>query len=153
MFPVEALANKIATAGNMPQILASEEYIKKQNQDANTPDGEDLPVEHFFLDGVYTRVLKIPKNVVLTGVIHKQEKITILASGKLRIADQHTKPIEIEAPYVVKDMPGIKRLILALEESVLINVFRTDYKDPYTILDHLGAKTCEEYAEFLQGEK
>jgi hypothetical protein len=146
MFPVKQLAQELATTGNMPQMLEVEKYMAARG---GAEGALEMPVAHYFINGVYVRALTIPKGSILTGVIHKQEKVSILASGKLRIADQNSSPVIIEAPYIVVDPPGIKRIFLALEESVFINVFHTYIRKEEGIMEHLGAKSCEEYAEFL----
>ena len=143
MLPVELLAKQLAVHGNMPTILAAEAWL-----DSMGGRDQELPVQHFFLDGVYIRVLKIPYGTALSGIIHKQEKLTIVTKGRLTLMDQE-KTIEVAAPYYEQDAKGIKRFIVSHADSELVNIFRTDETDKETILETLGSVTIEDYAQFL----
>lgn len=149
MLPIQQLAKEIANFGNMPAILFAEDFI---DTIGGREQASELPVRHYFADGMYLRSLFIPKGWVATGVIHKKEKFTIVAQGKIRVLDQASM-LQFENPLTLVDNPGVKRLVLALEDTTFINVFRTDHTDIETIMNELGAETCEEYAQFLLREK
>lgn len=104
---------------------------------------------HYFANGLYAREITIPKDVTLTGLIHKTEHLCVLAKGEIAVwTDEGMK--RIKAPYVVHSLPGIKRAIHALEESVWINFHHnpTNEKDLEKIEAIYTVKTFEELEQF-----
>lgn len=87
-----------------------------------------LEVEHCFSDGVYARILYIPKGTLLTGKIHKTEHLNILAKGRISVSN-FGEAREMVAPLVYSSPPGTKRAGYALEDSVWITVHVTDETD------------------------
>lgn len=81
----------------------------------------EMPVAHFFAEGLYARSLSIPKNCVLTGAIHKHEHINILAKGDITVVTDDG-PRRIQAPYVMVSRPGTKRAGFAHEDCVWVTV-------------------------------
>lgn len=96
----------------------------------------DCPIRHHFAPGVYAREITIPKGVVLVGAVHKQENLAILSKGRLQlVVDGGTRIIE--APAVVRVMPGMQNAAVALEEAVWTNVFATTETDPDKLVELL----------------
>ena len=80
-----------------------------------------------WVDGMYIRTLILPKNIVVVGHIHKKATINILTKGVLLIRNATDKDwTRIEAPYTIVTPPGTQKIALALEDSVFINIIRTD---------------------------
>jgi hypothetical protein len=104
----------------------------------------EMPVEHYFIDGVYLRSLKIPAGTLLTGKIHNKENFSILASGTIRITNGTDSKV-ISAPYVMTDKPGIKRMGYAETDVTFINVIKTDLTDIDEIERELVSETFEDY--------
>jgi len=129
--------NNLAMAGNMPQILEMEAFMRELPQ-------VEMPVKHHFIDGVYMRELHIPAGTLLTGKIHNKENFSILASGTLRITNG-TDSMIISAPHVMSDKPGIKRMGYAETDVVFINVIKTDLTDIDEIEKELVSETFEEF--------
>ena len=103
--------------------------------------------DHFSKD-VYARELHIPKGVMLTGKIHKQQNLNILAKGRIKVlVGDEVK--EVAAPFVVVSPPGTKRIALALEDCVWITVHGTDEKDVDKIEHQFIAQDEKEYLEFI----
>lgn len=89
------------------------------------PDQIDFPVEHTLIDGVYTRTLFIPKGSFLVGKIHLKECVNIVAKGDISILTE-TGMGRFQAGYIAVSKPGIQKLGYAHEDTVFVNVFRTD---------------------------
>jgi hypothetical protein len=87
----------------------------------------ELETNHYFAHGTYTRELKIPAGVLITGKIHRNSCINILTKGRIRVVTEEDD-YDIEAPYVFVSGPGIKKAGYALEDSIWINVFPWDGK-------------------------
>lgn len=109
----------------------------------------DMPVEHYFAKGLYSRALHIPKNCVLTGAIHKEEHINILAKGEITVVTEDG-PKRITAPYVMVSRPGTKRAGFAHEDSLWVTVHACEAKDVETAEKLL---VTNDYDEWLRIEQ
>lgn len=108
----------------------------------------NLRVEHHFSYGVYARTLYIPKDIALTGHIHKYENLNILVKGRMSVSiDGHMQTIE--APLTVVSPPGTKRIAWALEDCIWMTIHGTHEKDLDIIENTFIAHTEEEYLEFV----
>lgn len=94
------------------------------------PAGEqrEFDVQHTLIDGVYTRTLFIPKDSVLVGKIHLKECVNIVAKGDISVLTE-TGMGRFKAGHVAVSGPGIQKVGYAHEDTVFINVFRTDATD------------------------
>ena len=101
----------------------------------------EMPVEHILLDGIYTRKLFIPKGTILVGKIHKKSCINIVASGDISVMTESGAK-RVKAGYTLVSPAGIQKVGYAHEDTVFINVFRTDE----TEIDKIEAEiACESY--------
>jgi hypothetical protein len=135
------MTSPLALYGNIPEILAIEEELRKLPQ-------VDLPLQHFYLPHVCVRVMSLPAGTLLTGKIHKHTHIAILAKGRLRLADGDNSAI-VEAGYVAYGKPGIKRLGYAETDVVFINVLSTDITDIEELEKELVVDTFDEFDTYL----
>lgn len=122
------------------------ENIVKQS-----PDQIQLEVKHYFLKGVYARELFIPKDVILTGHIHKYPQLNFLVQGEMEILVDD-KIIVLKAPQVISSPAGVKRIARALEDSIWITVHPTDSKDINEIEQTFIAHSKQEFLEFINRE-
>jgi hypothetical protein len=88
-------------------------------------DKREFPVEHTLIDGVYTRTLFIEKGSLLVGQIHLKECVNIVAKGDISVLTE-TGSGRFKAGHVAVSGPGIQKVGYAHEDTVFINVFRTD---------------------------
>jgi hypothetical protein len=88
----------------------------------------DFDVTHTLIDGVYTRTLFIPKGMFLVGKVHLKECVNIVAKGDISILTE-TGMGRIQAGHIAVSKPGIQKLGYAHEDTVFVNVFRTDETD------------------------
>lgn len=110
-----------------------------------SPDQRDFDVEHTLIDGVYTRTLFIPKGSLLFGKIHLKECVNIVAKGDISVLTE-TGSGRFKAGHVAVSPPGIQKVGYAHEDTVFINVFRTDETD----IEKIEAQVATtEYAEDL----
>ena len=84
---------------------------------------------HRFAPGVYTREMFVPAGLMITGMIHKTEHISIFLSGKMLIANGDGSSTTIEAPIVETALPGVKRAGIALEDVRWITIHPTEETD------------------------
>lgn len=88
----------------------------------------EFEVNHTLIDGVYTRTLFIPKGSMLVGKIHLKECVNIVAKGDISVLTE-TGMGRFQAGHVAVSKPGIQKVGYAHEDTVFINVFRTDETD------------------------
>jgi quercetin dioxygenase-like cupin family protein len=81
-------------------------------------DGQiEIPVRHYFANGLYAREMTMPAGAVAVGKIHKTQHINVLSKGKVTIATEDG-PRTVEAPYTWVVEAGKKAAAVAHEETV-----------------------------------
>lgn len=81
----------------------------------------ELETEHHFAGGMYARVVKRPKGILIVGKVHRKEHLYIVTKGKVEVASD-TGTQTYEAGDVIVSKPGTKRAVLALEDSICMTV-------------------------------
>lgn len=84
---------------------------------------------HHFAEGIYGRELFIPAGTVLTGKIHRHSTLNILLQGRIKVTNADGAVRELSAPAVFVSPPGCKKVGLALEDTIWLNVHPTRLKD------------------------
>lgn len=118
----------------------------------------EFAVEHTVKDGMYMRKLFIPKGSLIIGKIHKLDCLNIVAAGDISVVTE-SGSARVRAGYTVASPAGIQKVGYAHEDTVFINVFRTDETDierieeqiawesyeaaGYTALEHEGELICQ----------
>ncbi len=105
-------------------------WINQLKDELLTMPGEhmELPAKHSFCNGMYMRELFIPKGTLLIGKIHKDECINIVSKGDIAVLTE-TGAMRVGAGYSVVTPPGMQKVGYAHEDTIFINVFRTDETD------------------------
>lgn len=110
-----------------------------------SPGQREFDVEHTLIDGVYTRTLFIPKGSLLVGKIHLKECVNIVAKGDISVLTE-TGSGRFQAGHVAVSQAGIQKVGYAHQDTVFINVFRTDETD----IEKIEAQVATtQYAEDL----
>jgi hypothetical protein len=124
------------------QLLGSDnKLVVKGNSDA-------FPLTHSFSHGIYIREMSMLKDGIVIGKIHNKSHTWFLMKGKLKIANEDGV-VTYSAPTYVNASSGAKRVIIALEDSVFINVHPNP--DNITDTDELERiLTCETYTQYKQ---
>lgn len=121
------------------------EYIALVAEKLLVGEKRELEVKHTFLDGMYVRELFIPKGTLLVGKIHKQACVNIVSKGDISILTE-TGSARVKAGYSVASPAGIQKLGFAHEDTVFVNVFRTDETDPEKIEQAIAWDSYEQAA-------
>jgi quercetin dioxygenase-like cupin family protein len=121
---------------------------------SNSPDiiignSDALPLTHSFSEGVYVREIFIKKGMFAIGKIHKFEHTFFLMKGKMLICSEEGVK-EIEAPYYGISSAGTKRVVIALEDTVFVNVHPNpnNEKEIEKLEDSFVVSSYEEYKNF-----
>lgn len=114
---------------------------KRKEEMLVSPNRIDLPFTESLENGLYTRTLFIPKGCELVGKIHRKPCVNIVAKGDITIMTE-TGLLRVRAGYSVTSPAGIQKIGYAHEDTIFINVFRTDQTDITAIEAEL---TCENF--------
>tara|TARA_R110000851_G_scaffold326445_2_gene495120 strand:- start:4909 stop:5304 length:396 start_codon:yes stop_codon:yes gene_type:complete len=89
----------------------------------------DVPLKHYFGDGVYGREMFLNAGEAFTGAIHLTNHINVLAQGTMLIRTSTSEAEEITSPHVFECSPNTKKMGYAVTDCVFINFIGTDLKD------------------------
>ena len=107
----------------MKLIKTKNDNIIMHNNGGIVDCGDLIPVTHEFADQIYLRKMVMQKNQIVVGAEHKDEHVWFLLTGKVLIKE-HDETIIHEAPCYTISKPGAQRTIIALEESIFMNVHK-----------------------------
>jgi len=117
-------------------------------------NGKIAPIKHAFADGIYIRQMDMAKDTVVVGAIHKHLHVWFLLTGHVSIATEDTTEDYIAPCYVVST-PGAKRVILAHENSIFVNVHKnpSNTQDIEKLEKEIVALNYKEYEEYINKNK
>lgn len=95
---------------------------------ADAESHAEFPIRHGFAPGMYIREIFIPKGAVVVGKIHRMECVNVCIKGDIDILTEKGKT-RITAPFIGTSPPGTQKIGYAYEDTVWINIFRSDETD------------------------
>lgn len=111
----------------------------------------DVPVQHHFAPGVYMRQMDAKAGTLVVSKMHRTEHMNVLLKGSLTIATENG--IEyLQAPCVIKSMPGTKRVGYFHEDTSWMTVHPTTETDLDKIEQQVIVPEIEEI-NFLESIK
>ena len=156
------MSKKEISTNSREKILAFENALTSIADGVNVEgDGKSVvtnskiaPIKHTFADGVYIRQMDMIKGSVVVGAIHKHLHAWFLLTGHITVATEDTTEDYIAPCYVVST-PGIKRVILANENSIFVNVHKnpSNTKDIDQLEKEIVALNYEEYEQYINKNK
>ena len=111
----------------MSNIVPRETVERLQDAMSKLPQAE-LSTRHWFADGMYCREMDWPAGVTIVGKVHKREHLFILLKGEATFSTEEGMK-RVKAPCVIVGVPNTKRVGYAHEDSVCLNIHRTDIRD------------------------
>lgn len=109
----------------------------------------DIPIRHYFSQGVYAREMRVPAGAVIVGEIHKHQQLNILSYGRVRV--QTEKGVEVfEAPFTMVAPAGAKRVFYAETDAVWTVIHGTDKTDVEEIRAEFIAPDIPTYLEYVK---
>lgn len=124
----------IKSAPTREQVAAVQDRLLAAGCDTQGP-----PVEHFFGDGLYGRMMLIPPGQFLIGKTHRKSGITVQLYGDTEVTAPGVEPLRLVGPRVWESPAGTKRMIFAHEPSLWIALHATEETD----LDAIEADLIE----------
>jgi hypothetical protein len=124
-------------------------FINSGSADIFVGNSDELPLTHSFSDGIYTREILIRKGMFAIGKIHKSDHTFFLMKGKLLLCTEEGVK-EIEAPFYGTASAGTKRVAIALEDTVFVNVHPNpnNIKEIEKLEDIFVVNSYEEYKNY-----
>jgi len=112
------------------------------------------PIKHSFADGVYVRQMDMKQGSAVVGAIHKHLHVWFLLTGDITVATENTTEDYIAPCYIVST-PGVKRVILANEDSIFVNIHKnpSNTKDIDRLEKEIVALNYKEYEEYINKNK
>lgn len=123
-----AIATKIQGTPNST-ITALENLISHLPQ-------ADIPLDHFFSDGLYGRKMTMPASALLVGKTHKHNHFAILLKGEVAVTSRQGRALFV-APYVFNVVAGDKRAFFSVTEVEWLTIHATDETDIKVLEDTL----------------
>ena len=139
---------------NLISIADGENIIAGTKEKPIITDNEQLPINHFFMDGVYIREMTMYKGMVVIGAIHKDLHMFFLLKGHLTVSNEEGV-VEHIAPCFIKSSPGVKRVLYAHEDSIWYNTHKnpSNTKNVEQLEKELVVTNYREYEEYINQKK
>ena len=99
----------------------------------------EFKVTHRFTPGLYIREIFLPATAILTSAIHRTEHPFVISMGRIRVCSENEGAVEYAAPHTGITLPGTRRILHALEDTVWTTFHATEETDV--------AKICAEILE------
>lgn len=96
--------------------------------DAGRQSQVDMPLQHYFLPGVYLREIFMPAGTVVVGKVHKTRHFNIVQKGKLAYSDGKALKF-LEAPCTFVSDAGVQKALYIIEDCTWTTVHLTDNRD------------------------
>lgn len=107
---------RLAILDQLPSLTWAEKLAYLTHEFSKLPQ-TSCPLEHRFEPGLYVRVLRMPRDTLVIGGIHKLGHRCRLLSGSLILIGEHGRRI-IEAPHSICTTPGAQLACYAVTDCV-----------------------------------
>jgi hypothetical protein len=104
------------------------------------------PVDPTYGCCTYARQMFLPKGTLIIGKIHKHQHLNFILQGKVSVSTEHGKKV-IEAPASFISEVGLKRAVVAEEDTIWVTVHLTKYsseEDLAKVEDEVIAPTYDD---------
>ena len=115
-------------------------------------DNDQMPIDHFFMDGVYIRKMTMYQGYIVIGAIHKHRHMCFLLEGHLSVASSSGIKEYIAPCYIISE-PGEKRILYAHKDSHWYNTHKNpdNIEDVQELEKQIVALSYEEYKKYKDG--
>ena len=137
----------------LKHIADGENIIAGTEENPIVTDSKQIPIEHFFMDGVYVRKMTMFKDTVVIGAIHKHLHMCFLLQGHLSVVSESGTKEYIAPCYIVAE-PGEKRVLYSHEDSCWYNTHKNpnNTQDVRELEKQIVALSYEEYNEYINNK-
>ena len=112
-------------------------------------DSDKVPIDHFFMDGVYVRKMTMYQGTIVIGAIHKHLHMCFLLQGHLSVASS-TGVKEYIAPCYIIAEPGEKRILYSHKDSCWYNTHKnpSNTKNVRKLEKQIVSLSYKEYKQY-----
>ena len=134
-------------------IADGENIIAGTKENPIITNNKKIPIKHFFMDGVYIREMKMYKDMIIIGAIHKHLHMCFLLEGHITVANEDGV-IEYKAPCFIESTPGIKRVLYAHKDSLWYNTHKnpSNTKNIKKLEKEIVALSYKEYEKYINNK-
>lgn len=108
----------------------------------------EIPLRHYFAQGVYGREGVIPAGTLFTGRVHLQSQINVLLKGRVTVLSEEGV-FNVEAPFTWAAKAGAQRAAYVHEDALWLTLLGTEETDPELIYDTLTAASYEDFQKLV----
>jgi len=142
---MDLVNNTIEKVRFRESILKTQHGIAKLIEDKQIPDMIDsCPLTHYYTPmdeeygcGTYARQIFVPKGTLIIGKIHRHQHLNFIMKGKVSVSTEFGVKY-LEAPCVFVSEKGLKRAVVAEEDTIWVTVHLTK---------HLGEENLDKMEE------
>lgn len=111
----------------------------------------ELPVGHFFGEGVYVRELRIPAGAWCFGRVQRLATVLIFAQGEMVMFDEEGSRL-VKGPFVISSPPGAQRVGYAVSDCVFYSAHpnQDECRDVPVLEDRMAFPDFESWNHFLE---
>ena len=126
MTPTAAAEFEVSTQRPAPTM----DQIKKLQEMMLPIQSEQPEPKHLFAPGMYLRELTVPAGMLMVGKIHKHAHFLMVLKGKAEVVSEFGRMV-VEAGHVSVSPAGVKRVVLAIEDTqfITVHVNKSDTQD------------------------
>lgn len=138
---------------NFRQSVMALQRLMEKGADEGAFERGEYPLRHYFTPisekygcCVYAREIGIPKGHLVIGKIHRHAHLNFIMKGKVSVATEFGRKY-FEAPCIFVSEPGLKRAVVAEEDTIWVTVHLSKYageENLNKIEDEVIAKTYNE---------
>lgn len=128
--------------GMVTEQVPMSAIFKLEDEICKLPQSE-VPVKHYFTDGMYAREMFIPANTVLTGAVHKTQHLCVISQGTISVLTNDGVKT-LSAPCTFVSEPGIKRVGFAHTDVVWTTFHATRETDLDKLVEELTYSKADE---------
>ena len=111
----------------------------------------ELPATHYFTEnGMYCRVLFIPKGTVATGKVHKHPHFFMVVEGDLSVKGNDGKLERLTPPFITSSPAGTQRIVYAHADTLALTIHKSESQDLEVLEKELVTRTYQEYLSFVE---
>ena len=138
---------------DLKSIADGEIVIAGNKDNPIVNDSDKIPINHFFMDGVYIRKMTMYKGYVVIGAIHKHKHMCFLLEGHLSVASSSGVKEYIAPCYIISE-PGEKRILYSHEDSCWYNTHKNpdNTEDVRELEKQIVALSYEEYKKYKENK-
>jgi quercetin dioxygenase-like cupin family protein len=127
-------SNSVAKIQFRENIINVQEGILKMIADGAVKDTlPDCKLTHYYAPidenygcGTYARQMFIPKGTLIIGKIHRHQHLNFIMQGKVSVSTEFG-PKYFEAPCIFVSEVGLKRAVIAEEDTIWVTVHLTKH--------------------------